>query len=546
MTSYTILLCVLAVLFDLDRKQMYKLYVNGNIHTLNNKQDHATALLVSKGRIVYCGDDNDINLPEELIQRIDLKGLNIYPAFTDCHTHVASVALGMERIRLDLCETLSESLQTISEHSKHFDSESWILGGGWNANLWTDGFPNKKYLDQINSENPIALYNKDSHTQWLNSKALEVVGFDKMVIDPPGGKIGRDSNNQLTGLVYEKACDIVNSFAEKVSYEQLQRCMKKIYPEFYALGLTSVHSCESLEIWAHFQKMSLQNDLNLRICMHPPVEDADKFIAGGFCSGFGSEWLRLGGLKFFVDGSLGSQTAEMFENFTGLDHAGIEVLTEDELTEKLQYTTEKGFSATIHAIGDKANHKTLNALQKVKNISKKSGLRHRVEHAQILMDDDIRRFSEQKIIASMQPLHIADDVKITEKYISDRVSNAYRVGSLMDIGAKVVFGSDMPIADPDPIKGILAAHSRRYLLDKNEPKWNESECITVPQALRCYTSEAAFASYEENLKGTLEVGKLADFIGLPINLEDADEDALHDAQVNLTVLGGEVVFERNE
>jgi predicted amidohydrolase YtcJ len=215
----------------------------------------------------------------------------------------------------------------------------------------------------------------------------------------------------------------------------------------------------------------------------------------------------------------------------------IQDLTEDELTDKLQYTTEKGFSATIHAIGDKANHKTLNALQSVRNISIKSGFRHRIEHAQILVDEDIQRFSEQKVIASMQPLHIADDVKITEKYMSNRAHNAYRVGSLINNGVKVVFGSDMPIADPDPIKGILAAHSRRYLLDKNEPQWNESECISVPKALRCYTSEAAYASYEENLKGTLEEGKLADFIGLPIDLENADENALRNARVELTVLG---------
>lgn len=523
---------------------MYKLFVNGNIHTLTDKQPYTTAILVSKDRVVYCGDEKDINLPEDLIQRINLNGLYVYPAFTDCHTHVASVALGRERIRLDLCSSLAEAYKNISEHSTYFDGESWILGGGWNANLWSDGFPHKKYLDQITTDHPIALYNKDCHTQWLNSKALELCGFDKMVNDPAGGKLGRDSDNNLTGLVYEKACDIVNSFSEKVSYEQLQRCMEKIYPEFYALGLTSVHSCESLEIWSLFQKMALQNDLKLRICMHPPVEVADKFIDGGFCSGFGNEWLRLGGLKYFVDGSLGSQTAEMFEKYTGLDHAGIEVLTEDELTDKLQYTTEKGFSATIHAIGDKANHKTLNALQSVRNISIKSGFRHRIEHAQILVDEDIQRFSEQKVIASMQPLHIADDVKITEKYMSNRAHNAYRVGSLINNGVKVVFGSDMPIADPDPIKGILAAHSRRYLLDKNEPQWNESECISVPKALRCYTSEAAYASYEENLKGTLEEGKLADFIGLPIDLENADENALRNARVELTVLGGDVVFDR--
>jgi len=525
---------------------MYKLYFNGNFHTLNIRQAYCSSILVSMDRIVYCGDERGINLPDHLLQKINLNGLHVYPSFTDCHTHVASVAISRERIRLDSCSSLASALKKIAEHSSNFVGDSWILGGGWNANIWSDGFPHKKYLDQISPNRPIALYNKDGHTQWLNSKALEICGFDKINGDPYRGKLGRESENELTGLVYEKACDIVNDYSENISYEQFQRCMHQIYPEIYGLGITSVHSCENLETWTLFHRLNQENDLKLRICMHPPFEEADKFIDSGLCSGFGSEWLRLGGLKYFVDGSLGSQTAEMFDNYTGLDHAGIEVLSENELKENLRYTSEKGFSATIHAIGDKANHKTLNALQSVKNHTMKSGLRHRIEHAQILLEDDIQRFAEQNVIASMQPLHIADDVKITEKYMGNRAHEAYRVGSLIDKGVKVVFGSDMPIADPDPLKGILAAHCRRYLLDKNETRWNESECISVANALACYTREAAYASYEENQKGTLEQGKLADFIGLPIDLENADEDTLRESQVNLTVLGGEVVFERTK
>jgi predicted amidohydrolase YtcJ len=233
----------------------------------------------------------------------------------------------------------------------------------------------------------------------------------------------------------------------------------------------------------------------------------------------------------------------MFENYSRYDHSGIEVLTEAALNDLLHKTTDKGFSATIHAIGDKANNKTLNALKKVKVVSHKLGLRHRIEHAQILLDQDVSRFYEQNVIASMQPLHISDDVKISEKYLGSRASKAYRMRDLLNSGARIVFGSDMPIAEPDPLKGILAAHSRRYLLDKNEPRWNESECIPIVNAFRCYTSDAAYSSYEENLKGSLEVGKLADFIGLPIDLENMDEDALREAKVNFTVLGGDVVFE---
>ena len=525
---------------------MYKLFVNGKIHTLNDKNPFSTALLILNDRIVYCGNEKDFNFPETRVQKINLRSLHVYPAFTDCHTHIASVAIGKERIRLEHCASLSETLLNVSGHLKDFVESSWVLGGGWNANLWSDGIPHKTYLDKISTARPIALYSRDGHTMWLNSKALDICGFNESTGDPTGGKLGRDSKNELNGLVYEKACNIVESFCESVSYEQLQRGMEKLYPEMYALGLTSVHSCESLKIWSLFQKMSLRNDLHVRICMHPPVEEADKLIDAGICSGFGNEWLRLGGLKYFVDGSLGSQTADMFENYTGLDQAGIEVMSEPELTEKLYYTAENGFSASIHAIGDKANHQTLNALQKVRSSSLNYGLRHRIEHAQIVKEEDVRRFSEQGVIASMQPLQIADDIKISEKYIHDRIRDVYRIGSFINNGVRVVFGSDMPVADPDPLKGILAAYCRRFGLNRGEPRWNESECISVQDALRCYTSQAAYASYEDNLKGTIEKGKLADFIGLPVDLEHADEEGLREARVKLTVIGGEVVFDRSE
>lgn len=522
---------------------LYKLFKNANIHTLNPNHPDATALVISGDRIVFCGDERDINLSDTLVKKIDLNGLHVYPAFTDSHTHVASVALDNERIRLDDCSSLAEALKKISEYVSKSGDTSWILGGGWNANRWSHEIPHKHHLDNITSNQPVALYNKDGHTQWLNSKALALVGFHTMETDPPGGKLGRDSDNQLTGLIYEKACDIVNAHSEIFSYDQMKRCMENLYPGLYALGITSVHSCESLETWKLFQQMAAKEDLKIRVCMHPPIEDADALINAGLRSGFGDEWLRLGGLKYFVDGSLGSQTAEMFEHYQGYDHSGIEVLTESELTDLLSKTTRQGFSATIHAIGDKANHKALNALEKVKEISHNSGLRNRIEHAQILINEDIPRFFNQKVIASMQPLHISDDVRISDKYLGGRASRAYCMRSILNSGAKVIFGSDMPIAEPDPLKGILAANSRRYLLDQNEPQWNESERISIVEALHCYTRDAAYGSYEEGLKGTLEVGKLADFICLSVNLEKAGEDVLREARVDVTVLAGNVVFD---
>jgi predicted amidohydrolase YtcJ len=280
--------------------------------------------------------------------------------------------------------------------------------------------------------------------------------------------------------------------------------------------------------------------------MHPPQEAADVFIQAGLQSGCGDEWIRLGGLKYFIDGSLGSQSAEMFENFKGLDHAGIGVMSESQLIDRLFYTAENCFGATIHAIGDKANAKALNALSNVRDISKKRNVRHRIEHAQILRKVDIPRFADLSVIASVQPLHIADDIKIAEKYLGTRTKNAYPIASLYRAGTKVVFGSDMPIADPDPLKGMRAAISRRYLLDMNEPQWYPEECLSISEALHAYTKDAAYASYEEHLKGTLSKGKLADFVATSVDLEQATESVLSQAKIEMTVLGGKIVYQSNQ
>ncbi len=524
---------------------MYQLFYNGHLHTFDVQNPVGTALLVLNGRIVYCGKQQDIHLPDYSLQKIDLKGLHVYPGFIDCHTHVAAVALKTERITLDSSRSRSAALAKIKNHVTGFKPGEWILGGGWNSNLWGEGVPHKKYLDRITTDHPIALYNIDGHTQWLNSKALEICGFNQNSVDPPGGKIGKDKSGRLTGMIYEKGCDIVNGFSEDITFDQLHRCLNRMIPQLYALGITSVHSCENMSIYSVFQELSKRKELKIRICMHPPQEAADVFIQSGLQSGYGDEWLRLGGLKYFIDGSLGSQSAEMFDNFRGLDHAGIGVMSESQLTARLFYAAENGLSATIHAIGDKANAKALNAISKVKDISKKRNLRHRIEHAQILREVDIPRFTDLSVIASMQPLHISDDIKIAEKYLGTRTENAYPIASLWRAGTKVVFGSDMPIADPDPLKGIRAAVSRRYLLDMNEPPWYPEECLSVSEALHAYTKDAAYASYEEHLKGTLSRGKLADFIATSVDLEQATESLLSEAKIEMTVLGGKIVHRSN-
>lgn len=521
---------------------MYKLFYNGHIHTLQEIKPYCTAILTLKDRIIFLGDGKDINLPEHNIEKIDLSGKHIFPGFIDCHSHIAAVALSKKRIRLDHCQSLQQALKQITSDIKKYKPDSWVLGGGWDSNVWMDGKPHKKLLDAISTQHAIVLYNKDGHTQWLNSKALRYCNIIDSSIDPEGGQFERDIQGGLTGLVFEKACELVDQKSENISLVELNKCMDELYHELYALGITSVHSCESFEVYRLFQQMAMRKDLKIRVCMHPPVSDSDKLINAGLHSGSGDEWFRLGGMKYFVDGSLGSQTAEMFEPFQTLNHSGIEVLREKELTDQVEWNASSGLSATIHAIGDKANHKALNALDKARQVKVPRALRHRIEHCQILRESDLSRFKELDIIASMQPIHIADDIELAEKYLGKRARFAYPIGSLINRGCRIVFGSDMPIADPDPIKGILAAVYRKYKLEKSNSTWYPKQCITAQQSLFAYTREAAFASYEESIKGLLAPGKLADFVVLSHDISKADESVLRDTFVEKTVLGGEIVY----
>ncbi len=526
----------------MSESKKFKLFFNGNIHTLQNNHPVADSILIHGNRIIHCGKKSDINLPDYLTEYVNLNQQFVLPAFTDCHSHIAAVALDKERLRLDKCNSKAEAIDMISRFSDSVDPGEWILGGGWNANIWPEGRPDRTDLDEITQKHPVVLYNKDGHTQWLNSLALVRCGFNDDTVDPPGGRFARDNNGKLTGLVYEKVCELVDRISDLCSYEQLNRCMKKIYPDLYRLGVSGAHSCETLDKHKIFQQMHMNGDLQLRICVHPPVADMDKLIEAGVQSGSGDEWFRMGGLKYFMDGSLGSQTADMFENYDGLDHNGISVLSESDLYDLVKHSSENGLSATIHAIGDRANHKVLNVFERLQDFQSPVPLRHRIEHSQILMETDIPRFSQLQIIASMQPLHITDDVRIAEKYLGTRSQNTYPVNSLLQSGCRVVFGSDMPVADPDPLKGIQAAVGRRYQSDPSEPRWQNHQCITTEAAVNAYTREAAYASYEENIKGTLAPGKLSDFIVLSDNIFNVSEEGLDQIKNKMTVLAGKTVY----
>ncbi len=516
----------------------YRLFFNARVHPLDATSRIADTLLCRNGSIVFVGQEKDINISDISAERIDLQGGHVFPGITDCHTHFAAVALYKNRIQLKGCTSLAEAVQRLRSWANNNKGNGWVVGGGWDANTWQDGQPHKSHLDTIFPERPVALYSNDGHAQWLNSAALKKCDFSAI----PGSKAEKNEHGDLTGLVYELACRVVDETIGPVDAAELTDCLNKTYPELYRNGITSLHSMEEMDKFRVFQSEQLQHRLGVRICFHPPASALDDFLAAGIQSGFGNSWLRIGGIKYFVDGSLGSQTAEMYRPLTGLDNTGVEVITQDVLSELVCKAAKGGLSATIHAIGDRANTKALNAIAQAQRVDSPIPLRHRIEHAQILRDQDIPRFSNLDVIASMQPLHISDDVQLAKKYLYKTDSLVYPVNSLLKNGAQIIFGSDMPVADADPIRGMLAAIGRRYRLKPQNERWHAGECISAAQALRAYTVNAAAASDELSNKGTLEVGKVADFFVCDTDILTAGEEQLRTAQIKMTVLNGEIVY----
>lgn len=521
----------------------YGYFHNGRIFSLDPQGTvHHSMLTLKEYIIAFDGlaDTMARSIKPDLY--VNLHQQTVLPGFIDCHTHLATYGFTLQGVNLRGVDSLGEALGVLNQYRAGTESKGWITGTGWNRNRWTDGEPDRHVLDQIFPDQPVALHNQDIHTLWVNSAALKIAGLLKPLPVKMQVKIDCDDAGMPTGLIFEDAQSLVLDHIPAPQLPQYQQVVKLAAASFTSRGITSVHSCEDMQVFAALQRIRQKDKLPIRVCMHPPASDVDDLIAAGLVSGFGDHWLRLGGIKFFVDGSLGSQTAEMFDSYENTDNSGISILTEKELREQVGRCAGNGLSATIHAIGDKANHKALNAIAAVQS-SGPSGLRHRIEHAQTILPHDVQRFAGLGVIPSVQPAHIALDVRIAEKYLGDRCRTTYPLRSFVQSGARMVFGSDAPVVDPDPLQAIYSAVARKYDFNKQEESWIPEQTISVQQAVAAFTRDAARASYEEHLKGTLEVGKLADFIVLDSDIFYIPLDDIPDVRIKQTVSGGQIVFE---
>ncbi|MGB2697757.1 MAG: amidohydrolase [Candidatus Zixiibacteriota bacterium] len=514
--------------------------LNGKIYTLNKNQSQAQALAISGSKILSVGKNEEIrSLRNKKFEIIDLKGKTVLPGFVDCHTHFLYFASTLDTLDIRTVKTLDSLKSRIKDKLKNLIKGKLLFIKGWDKNIFKDqSIFNKKTLDRISNENPVAIFSKDQHTFWVNSQALKLARVNQRMNSFPEKQIEKDpKTRELSGIIRENACDLILELIKKSDRKKARRRFKGAVKIAHQNGLVGIHEMGFEDALHHYQNLLMENKLNLRVYTTIPQSQLDLAANLGLKTGFGNQYLKFGGVKLYVDGSLGSQSALTFKPYIGSkENFGIEALTQKELTSLVRKANSRGINATIHAIGDRAVHQALNALERAGNKS----LRNRIEHIQLIQPQDLKRFARLNTMASVQPVHATSDREIAEKYWGKRCKLAYPYNSLLKNKARVVFGSDMPIENLSPLMGIYAAVTRKRKKDK-KGSWHPEQRISVSEAVYAYTLGAAYASFEDKLKGSIQAGKLADLVILSGDIFRIPPDEIPQVQVLATIFDGKIV-----
>ncbi len=526
------------------------LFTNGRIYTLDHASPVVEALAVRDGRIVAAGRTEELRDAFSALRRIDLGGRTVVPGFVDSHIHLPSYGISLRRVDLRSARTLREAVALVAAAVKRERSGAWVQGRGWDKNVWPEGrFPAKEDLDPVSPDHPVILSSKDGHLIWVNSAALRLAGVDRRTPDPPGGEIVRDARGEPTGILKEEATQVIWRVVPPDGAETVERGITDATAALHRWGIVGVHNfvgadtTDGAAAFAAFQRLQAGRTLTLRVWATVPVSALDAAADAGMRTGSGDAWLRVGPVKIFSDGTLGSQTASMLDPFDGpAGTTGTAIHSREELSALVARAVTRGFWCAIHAIGDRANRWVLDAYEANLEASRRLGARHRIEHVQLLHPDDLPRLARLGVTASMQPIHATSDRDIAERYWGARSRFAYAWRALLDRGTLLVFGSDAPVETPDVFQGLYAAVRRRRATEPGGVSWHPEQALTVEEALRAYTVGPAYASGQEDVRGTLGVGRLADFIAVGRDLlRVAPEEMLH-ARVDATVIGGEIVY----
>ncbi len=525
-------------------------FTNANIWTVDKSKPTAQAVAVKNGKIVAVGSSAEVRpYMGSGTKTIDVKGKLMLPGFIDNHTHFMSGGFQLQNVDLRDAKNEAEFARRIKQWVEKYPAR-WITGGDWDHDNWPGGkLPTKELIDKYTPNTPVFVNRYDGHMALANSHVLKLAGITRDTPDPPGGTIVKDpQTGEPTGVLKDEAMGVVYRLVPDAGESEMLEAARLALAEARKYGLTSIQDMSSWADVETYRKLKASGELTARFYSRLPIGLTDDLINKKIKVGYGDEWIRLGSLKAFADGSLGSTTALFYEPFVndpttrGLPS---DIVLDGRLEKWALAADKAGLQLSIHAIGDSANSLMLNLFEKIITQNPMWDRRFRIEHAQHIHSKDFVRFARLGVIASVQPYHAIDDGRWAEGRIGhERCKTTYPFRTFLDSGVKMCFGSDWTVASLNPLLGIYAAVTRRTTDGKNPDGWIPEQKISVQEAIESYTISNAYAAFEEDEKGSISVGKLADFVVLSDDILTIDPVKIEKTQVEMTVVAGKVVCER--
>lgn len=524
--------------------------VNADVRTMNPDQPRAQALAIKGNKILAVGTNAEIRSmagPRTLV--VDAEGRLVLPGFNDSHVHFLSGGMGLSSVDLRDAKSPEEFVKRIGVFAKTLPKGRWILNGNWDHENWNPAvLPTRQMIDAVTPDNPVFINRLDGHMSLANSLALKLAGVDRNTKDVEFGEIVKDANGEPTGVLKDAAMGYVDRVIPELTFEQKMEYIERASEYAASLGVTSVHDMSAGTDVGVYQELIKAGKLKTRVYAVSPLGGWKRWENAGVRRGLGNEMLRVGGLKGFADGSLGSTTAWFFEPYLDAPHT--HGLASDEvpfLPERVSGADKAGLQLMIHAIGDRGNDVVLRAYEKVIAENGSRDRRFRIEHAQHLNPDIIQRFAKSGVVASMQPYHTIDDGRWAFKRLDQkRLDGTYAFRALLDAGVNIAFGTDWFVAPLNPIWSIYGAVTRRTLDGLNPGGWIPDQKITIDEAVRAYTVGSAFAEFQEDVKGKLQPGMLADIVILSDNIFTVAPEKIWNVTVVRTIMDGRTVFERRD
>ena len=524
---------------------------NATVRTMDSRQPTAEAVAIFGNRIVAVGSSKDIKkLAGSRTRSIDARKQLVLPGFNDAHVHFLSGGFQLSSVDLRDADSPQEFADRIRRFAERMPRGRWITGGDWDHERWSGGpLPTKELIDSYTPDTPVFVSRLDGHMALANSLALRLAGVTRQTLDPVSGVIVRDpKTGEPTGVLKDAAMNHVWKVIPAPTFEEKLAAARAATEHAARLGVTSVQDMSAGADVGVYQTLLDRGELKTRIYAVSPLPAWERVARTGVRARFGNDMLRIGGLKGFSDGSLGSTTAFFYSPYSDAPDtrglAGDEMYPEGAMLKRVREADQAGLQIMIHAIGDRANDMILSIFEEISRANSARDRRFRIEHAQHLRPQDIGRFARSKVIASMQPYHAIDDGRWAEKRIGkERAKTTYAFRALLDAGATLAFGSDWTVAPLDPLLGIYAAVTRRTLDGKNSRGWIPEQKISVEQSVRAYTLGSAYAEFADHIKGSIAPGKLADLVILSRDIFKIDSKDIEKVKVVLTVVDGRIVYE---